>query len=106
MLKTLLDELGHFYTRYKNIDELKLHFNHQLDKLAANGFIKLDREENRPGSSSANTYQDTLTGNGAIAPGPGATAVGAGGVLVSGKNSGTIGVLTIPTCLTTFGARI
>ncbi|MET0167379.1 MAG: hypothetical protein ABW318_20545, partial [Vicinamibacterales bacterium] len=29
---------GHFYTVYKNIDALKLHFNQQLDKLAANGF--------------------------------------------------------------------
>ncbi|GJL73401.1 MAG: hypothetical protein NMNS01_26000 [Nitrosomonas sp.] len=36
-----LSALGHFYTRYKNIDELTFKFNQQLDKLAANGFIEL-----------------------------------------------------------------
>ena len=30
-----LDALGHFYTVYKNIDELKFKFNQQLDKLAS-----------------------------------------------------------------------
>ena len=35
-----LGELGHFYTPYKNIDELKFKFNQQLDKLAASGFIE------------------------------------------------------------------
>ena len=30
-----LDGLGHFYTEYKNIDELKFKFNQQLDKLAS-----------------------------------------------------------------------
>ena len=28
-----IKELGHFYTGYKNIDELKHHFNQQLEKL-------------------------------------------------------------------------
>lgn len=36
-----LSELGHFYTVYKNIDELKFKFNQQLDKLAAAEFIEL-----------------------------------------------------------------
>jgi len=40
-----LDELGHFYTRYKSIDELKLHFNGQLDKLVANGFIEFEPDQ-------------------------------------------------------------
>jgi hypothetical protein len=35
-----LNALGHFYTVYKNVDELKFKFNQQLDKLAANGFIE------------------------------------------------------------------
>ena len=35
-------------------------------------------------------YQATNTGPGAIAQGPGSTAVGAGGVFVGGKNSGNI----------------
>ncbi len=30
-----LKALGHFYTPYKNVDELKFHFNRQLEKLAA-----------------------------------------------------------------------
>lgn len=39
--KNKLDTMGHFVTRYENIDFLKYHFNHQLEKLAANGFIEL-----------------------------------------------------------------
>ena len=35
-----LAELGHFYTVYKNIDELKFKFNQQLDKLVASDFIE------------------------------------------------------------------
>jgi hypothetical protein len=35
-----LSALGHFYTVYKNIDELQLKFNQQLDKLASSGFIE------------------------------------------------------------------
>ncbi len=35
-----LNTLGHFYTLYRNIDDLKFKFNQQLDKLAANGFIE------------------------------------------------------------------
>src|SRR5262245_21396517 len=37
-----LGALGHFYTIYKNIDELQLKFLQQLDKLAANGFAAFD----------------------------------------------------------------
>ena len=36
-----LTALGHFYTPYKSIDQLKHHFNRQLDKLAASGFLPL-----------------------------------------------------------------
>ena len=39
--KKKLKALGHFFTVYKNVDELKFKFNGQLDKLAANGFIEL-----------------------------------------------------------------
>jgi hypothetical protein len=35
-----LSALGHFYTVYKNVDELKFKFNQQLDKLVSNGFIE------------------------------------------------------------------
>ena len=39
--KEKLNALGHFYTVYKNIDELKFKFDQQLNKLASNGFIEL-----------------------------------------------------------------
>ncbi|MEI7724095.1 MAG: TIR domain-containing protein [Bacteroidota bacterium] len=37
-----MDQLGHFYTVYKNIEGLREHFGNQLDKLVANGFIKFE----------------------------------------------------------------
>ena len=37
-----LKDAGHFYTRYKSSEDLKLRFNSQLDKLAATGFIRGD----------------------------------------------------------------
>ncbi|MEP6879507.1 MAG: hypothetical protein ABI865_11715 [Nitrosospira sp.] len=43
-----LQKLGHFYTVYKNIDELKFKFNQQLNKLAANGFIKFKPDNAGP----------------------------------------------------------
>ena len=51
--KKKLGALGHFYTLYKNIDELKLKFNQQLDKLAADGFIELDLLAKDYGSAAA-----------------------------------------------------
>jgi hypothetical protein len=85
-----LKALGHFYTVYKNIDALKLHFTQQLDKLAASGFIELKSGTNDASVPGANTLQVNLTGNGAIAPGAGAVAVGAGGVHVGRQNTGSI----------------
>jgi hypothetical protein len=85
-----LDALGHFYTRYKNIAELKFHFNQQLDKLAETGFIELRPDHRHAAVSETARYEADLSGSGAIAQGPGATAVGAGGVYVGGKNKGNI----------------
>lgn len=48
-----LGELGHFYTLYKNIDELKFKFNQQLDKLAAGGFIEFKPDNTRPEQNPA-----------------------------------------------------
>ncbi len=84
-----LDNLGHFYTVYKNIDEMLLKFDRQLDKLATNGFIELKPDRNDAESSGATRQQAKLTGAGAIVQGSG-TAVGAGGVYVGGKNTGDI----------------
>ena len=71
-------------------DALKLHFNQQLDKLAAAGFIEFKPEQGAAAAPAGDNYQATLTGSGAIAQGRGAQAVGAGGVLVGGNNSSNI----------------
>ncbi len=39
-----LDQLGHFYTRYKSTEDLLFKFGNQLDKLAETGFLALDRQ--------------------------------------------------------------
>jgi hypothetical protein len=82
-----LSALGHFYTTYKNVDELKYKFNQQLDKLAASGFVEFDPSR---AELPAPTHEATLTGSGAIAQGSGAVAVGPGGVLIGRDNAGTI----------------
>jgi hypothetical protein len=81
-----LDTLGHFYTRYKSIDGLTFHFDQQLDKLMANGFIEFSPDNSPDGIS----YNAQLSGSGAIAQGESATAVGAGGVNIGGDNTGSI----------------
>ena len=86
-----LKSLGHFQTTCANIDALRFHFNAQLDKLAANGFIEFKPDDGEGDFVAPGTrYQATLKGNGAIAQGPGATAAGAGGVIIGGRNSGKI----------------
>src|SRR5205823_14729423 len=59
-----LDALGHFYTRYKNIDGLKCHYDQQLDKLAASGFIEFKPDKHEAAAPGDTTYQANLTGNG------------------------------------------
>lgn len=85
-----LKDLGHYYTVYKNIDTLQLHFTQQLDKLAASGFIELKFDNGGAGSLVGTSNQGNLTGSGAIAQGAEAVAVGRGGVFVGGKNIGNI----------------
>jgi len=87
-----LDALGHFYTRYPNVEGLQLHFNRQLDKLVANGFIEFQPERAEPPGSR---YEAHLAGGGVIAQGAGATAAGSGAVVVKGGNSGTINTGTL-----------
>ncbi|MDG4597345.1 MAG: hypothetical protein P9F75_16940 [Candidatus Contendobacter sp.] len=88
--KKKLKTLGHFVTVYQNIDALKHHFNQQLDKLAASGFIEFESDKGDAAAGGGNTYQATVTGSGAIAQGPGATAAGAGGVAIGGNHTGNI----------------
>ena len=52
-----LDALGHFYTVYKNGDDLKFKFNRQLDKLAANGFIELKPDKGEAATPSGITVR-------------------------------------------------
>ena len=40
-----LAELGHFYTRYQNTEDLLLQFGSQLDKLADKNFIEMDKPD-------------------------------------------------------------
>jgi hypothetical protein len=82
-----LSALGHFYTTYKNVDELKYKFNQQLDKLAASGFVEFDPSQ---ADGPAPTNEATLTCSGAIAQGSGAVAVGRGGVFIGRDNAGTV----------------
>jgi hypothetical protein len=42
--RTKLTELGHFPTVYKDIGDLKYHFDQQLDKLVKSGFIELSKD--------------------------------------------------------------
>lgn len=84
-----LQALEHFQTVYANVDGLLRHFDGQLEKLAAKGFIEFVRDDDA-GTASGTAYNATLSGNGAIAQGREAKAVGAGGVMVGGNNSGTI----------------
>ena len=100
-----LDALGHFYTRYKNLGELKFHFDQQLDKLAASGFIEFEPEKSGDRESTAATYNATLTGNGAIAQG-GGNGVGARGVHVGGNNTGNINTGTQTTVNTRGGTYV
>lgn len=89
-----LDALGHFPPRYTNVDVLTGHFNRQLDKLVANGFIEFKWEKRDLTAGRGDTYQAKLHGSSAIAQGDGARPAGAGGVLIEGNNSGVINIVT------------
>lgn len=98
-----LKAMGHFYTSYKNIDALKFHFNAQLDKLVASGFIEFKADESAV--TGGVSYHAINTSNGAIAQG-GGTAVGAGGVYVGGQHSVSINTDTQTSINTDGGAHI
>jgi hypothetical protein len=57
-----LSALGHFYTVYKNVDELKFKFNQQLDKLASNGFVEFAPEKAQAVASPTVQINTTVTG--------------------------------------------
>lgn len=74
-----LSSLGHFYTVYKNVDELKFKFNQQLDKLAANGFVEF-----APATGQAASPKVQIN-----------TTVTGGSVGVAGAQNVTIGSLNV-----------
>jgi hypothetical protein len=76
-----LSALGHFYTVYKNVDELKLKFNQQLDKLASNGFIEFKPEKEQ---STPPTTQINATVTGGVVGVAGAQNVSVGSLNVGG----------------------
>jgi hypothetical protein len=57
-----LSALGHFYTVYKNVDELKFKFNQQLDKLASNGFIEFAPKKGQHAAAPNVQINATVTG--------------------------------------------
>ncbi len=88
-----LRALGHYQTAYKNVEGLQLHFLQQLDKLAAGGFIEF--EPDGDGAAKAGvSHKAKVKGSGAIAQGKRAKAVGAGGLLLEGSNTGNLNLGT------------
>lgn len=77
-----LSALGHFYTVYENIDELKFKFNQQLDKLASNGFIEFGPEKGQAAATPNVQINTTVTG-GAVGV-AGAQNVSTGSLIVGG----------------------
>jgi len=63
--KKNLGTLGHFYTFYKNVEDLQLKFGQQLDKLAGSGFIefKPDKEDASATSIQINHSKNVVAGS-------------------------------------------
>jgi hypothetical protein len=57
-----LSALGHFYTVYKNVDELKFKFNQQLDKLASKGFVEFQPDKEQSDAPPSVQINATVTG--------------------------------------------
>jgi hypothetical protein len=79
-----LSSLGHFYTVYKNVDELKFKFDQQLDKLASKGFIEFIPEKQQATAPNINIHA-TVTGG--IVGVAGAQNVSIGPLHVGAPNS-------------------
>jgi hypothetical protein len=75
--KKKLGSLGHFYTTYKNIEDLQLKFGQQLDKLVANGFIELKMDKAEPAPATINiSHSKNVVAGDTINTGGGAFVVG------------------------------
>ncbi len=88
--KKKLNSLGHFPTHYENKDRLENHFNRQLEKLAANGFVEFKRDPSPVPTRARASLKANNAGSGAAAAGNDSTAVGKRGVIIRGDNHGDI----------------
>lgn len=61
-----LQEIGHFYTRYRTVEELQSRFSAQLDKLAAAGFGDLEGERYEHDAPLARMSRDVASAASAI----------------------------------------
>ncbi|KFB66454.1 NACHT domain-containing protein [Candidatus Accumulibacter vicinus] len=71
-----LDQLGHFPTPYSNTDALLRHFDGQLDKLAAAGFVELRREAPVSAAVSAQKVKVGKRGVSIVGDNPGKISTG------------------------------
>lgn len=62
--KKKLNSLGHFPTHYENKDRLENHFNQQLEKLAANGFVEFKRDPSPAPTRARAGFKAKNTGSG------------------------------------------
>lgn len=75
--KKKLSELGHFYTVYKNIEDLQLKFGQQLDKLTDTGFIEFNPEKSdTPAPSIRISHSKNVVASSSINTGGGDFIVG------------------------------
>jgi len=60
--KKRLTDIGHFYTVYNNIDDLKYQFRKQLDRLEDKGFISLQQEVKKETIEAVTNYFNIKNG--------------------------------------------
>jgi hypothetical protein len=102
--KKRLSDIGHFYTVYNNIDDLKYQFRKQLDRLEDKGFIVLKDEVKKETLEAVNNYFNvknsvigsTISAGGDINIGDKttntATAEGNNNIIIQGVTESTITV--------------
>ena len=100
--KERLSDLGHFYTTYTNIDNLKLKFRKQLDRLEDLGYIELQNEVKRETKDAVANYfniknaiiDSTITAGGDVHVGDKVThkteISGSNNVIIQGTSEGSI----------------
>ncbi len=100
--KKRLAEIGHFYTSYENIDNLKYQFRQQLDILQQKGLIDLQADVKKVTTQAIANYfsiKNTVTGSTISAAGDvkigdtnTATAAGSNNIIIQGTTADSITV--------------